>query len=71
MKMLCTFMIILFCSSCISIKDKKACKKEVIKSIGGCDQNGRCGVELENGEYSKVNYPVVGELRLICRNRCN
>ncbi len=40
--------------------DESPCYLSPVKTIGGCDKYGYCGVTLEDGTYSFAKYPVVG-----------
>lgn len=51
----------------ISYYDYKGiCEREmVIVLVGGCDQNGICGVKLNDGSFDKAKLPVVGQKKTI------
>ena len=35
-------------------------KGQKVVSVGGCDEYGRCGVELDSGVFTRAKHPVVG-----------
>lgn len=45
----------------IDRKTYTMCELDYIKSIGGCDRNGLCGVITENGDMTVTRYPVLNK----------
>ena len=35
--------------------------KMAVTSIGICNKDGTCGVQLENGSFTTTQYPVIGK----------
>ena len=41
--------------------DKICYGRAKVVAIGGCDREGYCGVELDNGHFRREHLPVLGE----------
>lgn len=45
----------------------RVCETEWIKSIGGCDRSGYCGVRYESGRFGEALRPAIGQAFAVCR----
>lgn len=56
-----TGLIIFFLLFLVSCNDNSNCQYSAIKSVGGCNRDGACGVTLEDGSTLQYVYqPTIG-----------
>jgi hypothetical protein len=60
--------ILLLVTSCGCICKEEDLVYKTVKSIGGCDKSGYCGVMFEDGTSGRKSYPIVGmKVRTGCK----
>ena len=62
-RVLCLIVAIMLLSSC----NEFVCNNTEIETVGGCSQDGQCGVRYKNGEFGTEYRPTPGEPIKVCK----